>query len=463
MGLSENSHDNYSLKGPEGCQIESKGGNSHPDLVMEIIKAKFQKPNHNFLIKDLEELGMGVFVDHSSDESQHSNHALYEHLVTRDIDKPNVRELAKIIAEYPEEKMLGNHREGKEMALLVTPGKQGGSKEGFGSGQKKKDNRKCYKCGEVGHFNKKCPKYNGGGPVAYAVSDNAWTIGNGKDGTFADSASTGHVWTSKKDLVDFVPRSRPLVRHPMRNGGVLSFENDKVWLNYENKRKLFGVSPDGDSGLMIVNGNAVCESSKVKENVKLNLSDRELRHQRLGHLGERMLSKIMHYTSAPLQLIVTDVSGPYEHSIGDYRYFMTIIDDYSRFVEVFLLRRKSEATDSLLHFINQMHIKFKNNGDYRVGKIRRGNGGEFTSAYLNEELSKLFIDHQLAVPYTPELNRIAERFNRTVREKAKSMMFHAKLPKKFGEKPFFMLPMSTTVCHTRRLMLFHLSALKEVI
>ncbi|KAA8906879.1 hypothetical protein TRICI_005063 [Trichomonascus ciferrii] len=81
----------------------------------------------------------------------------------------------------------------------------------------------------------------------------------------------------------------------MKNGGVLSFENDKVWLNYENERKLFGVSPDSDSDLMIVNGNAVCESSNAKENVDFNLSDRELWHHRLGHLGERMLSKTMTY------------------------------------------------------------------------------------------------------------------------------------------------------------------------
>lgn len=128
---------------------------------MEIIKEKFRKPNHNFLIKDMEELeigGMSIagtdWLDkldellrkyESTTPSQflsiihlmnlkHSNHALYEHLVTRDIDKLNFRELAKIVAGHPEEKVLGNHREGKEMAFMVTPGKQGGSKEGFGSG-----------------------------------------------------------------------------------------------------------------------------------------------------------------------------------------------------------------------------------------------------------------------------------------------------------------------------------------
>ncbi|KAA8899036.1 hypothetical protein TRICI_006404 [Trichomonascus ciferrii] len=153
-------------------------------------------------------------------------------------------------------------------------------------------------------------------------------------------------------------------------------------------------------------------------------------------------------TTAPLQLIVSDLSGPYEHAIGNYQYFMTVIDDYSRFVEVFLLK-KSEAADCLLYFINQMHIKFKNNGDYRVGKVRSDNDGEYTSALLENELNKLLIDHQLTVPYTPEQNGIAERFNRTVRQKAKTMMFHANLPKKFwGEAVLYATYVYNRVVHS---------------
>lgn len=85
------------------------------------------------------------------------------------------------------------------------------------------------------------------------------------------------------------------VRAAMKNGGVFSFESDKVWLHYENEKKLFGVSPEGDSELMIVNGNALCENVNV--NVSVNMNDKELWHQRLGHLGEKMLSKTMGYYS----------------------------------------------------------------------------------------------------------------------------------------------------------------------
>ena len=41
------------------------------------------------------------------------------------------------------------------------------------------------------------------------------------------------------------------------------------------------------------------------------------------------------------------------------------------------------------------------------------------------------IQHQTTVPYNPEQNGTAERMNRTLLESARSMMFHAGMPKEF--------------------------------
>ena len=56
-----------------------------------------------------------------------------------------------------------------------------------------------------------------------------------------------------------------------------------------------------------------------------------------------------HRSTKPLQLIHTDVCGPMQTtSLGGARYFITFIDDYTRYTTVFTMKHKSEA---LQHFI----------------------------------------------------------------------------------------------------------------
>ena len=53
-------------------------------------------------------------------------------------------------------------------------------------------------------------------------------------------------------------------------------------------------------------------------------------------------------TPRPMQLIYTDLMGPFASPAkGGYRYISKFTDDYSRMKEVYLLRNKSEATESL--------------------------------------------------------------------------------------------------------------------
>ena len=46
-------------------------------------------------------------------------------------------------------------------------------------------------------------------------------------------------------------------------------------------------------------------------------------------------------------------------------------------------------------------------------------------------LDKSGIRHQTTVPYSPQQNGVAERMNRSIIEKARGMLLHARLPKKF--------------------------------
>ena len=56
-----------------------------------------------------------------------------------------------------------------------------------------------------------------------------------------------------------------------------------------------------------------------------------------------------------LELIHSDVCGPMKPSARDgFRYFITFIDDYSRYGYVYLMRNKSESFDKFKEFKNEV-------------------------------------------------------------------------------------------------------------
>ncbi|CAI7808130.1 unnamed protein product [Closterium sp. NIES-54] len=68
---------------------------------------------------------------------------------------------------------------------------------------------------------------------------------------------------------------------------------------------------------------------------------------------------------------------------------------------------------------------------HKVKVIRTDNGGEFIGANFESVLKKKGIQHQLTVPYNPQQNGVAERFNRTLQEGALTLLGRAGLPDPF--------------------------------
>ncbi|KAJ0478626.1 putative RNA-directed DNA polymerase [Helianthus annuus] len=77
-------------------------------------------------------------------------------------------------------------------------------------------------------------------------------------------------------------------------------------------------------------------------------------------------------TSACFDLIHCDVWGKYRTpSFTRANYFLTIVDDFSRAVWVFLLKHKYEASTCLIHFHKMVQVQFEKN----IKRIRCDNGG----------------------------------------------------------------------------------------
>ncbi|CAI7909130.1 unnamed protein product [Closterium sp. NIES-54] len=115
---------------------------------------------------------------------------------------------------------------------------------------------------------------------------------------------------------------------------------------------------------------------------------------------------------APLVLVHMDVVGPTRApSLSGSRYFLTIVDDHTRAMWVYPLKTKGEVAAAVL---KEWMPRAQRESRHKVKVIRTDNRGEFIGTDFEAVLKKKGIQHQLTVPYNPQQNGVAERFNRTL-------------------------------------------------
>jgi transposase InsO family protein len=104
-------------------------------------------------------------------------------------------------------------------------------------------------------------------------------------------------------------------------------------------------------------------------------------------------------TDKPLELLHMDLFGPIDYiSIGWSKYYLVIVDDYSRFTWVFFLQEKSQTQETLKGFLRQAQNEF----GLRIQKIRSDNGTEFKNSQIDGFLEDEGIKHEFSSPYTPQ-------------------------------------------------------------
>jgi histone deacetylase 1/2 len=63
-------------------------------------------------------------------------------------------------------------------------------------------------------------------------------------------------------------------------------------------------------------------------------------------------------SKAPLDLIHSDIWGPAPTSVGRYSYYVSFIDDYSRYTWLYPLKKKSDSYQVFQNFQNLVERKF---------------------------------------------------------------------------------------------------------
>ncbi|CAI7896549.1 unnamed protein product [Closterium sp. NIES-54] len=136
-------------------------------------------------------------------------------------------------------------------------------------------------------------------------------------------------------------------------------------------------------------------------------------------------------TIAPLQTLHMDMWGPARVSgQGRERYFLLVVDDYTRYTTVFPLPSKGEVSDLLIPWTRTVCLQLRERfgQDLPVLRLHSDRGGEFSSDLLRDFCCGEGILQSFTLLDSPQQKGIAERRIGLVMEVARTSMIHAAAP-----------------------------------
>ncbi|MCO5604581.1 hypothetical protein L7F22_058749 [Adiantum nelumboides] len=249
-----------------------------------------------------------------------------------------------------------------------------------------------------------------------------------------------------------------------KNGLRVIFEDDRcIVRDRENGYSLI-TTGTLENGLFVLDRYEKQIQACIAETKTQAMQDAELWHARFGHVGYGSLMTLQRHNmvhdlsllempprhvcegcvlgkmhrfafsqdgsvraTQKLQFVHSDVCGPMRTpSVGNSLYFVTFIDDFSRFCWVYPLKAKSDVFAVFQHYVSMV----ENETGCKVQTLRTDRGGEYMSGAFKDFLGKKGIKHQCTMPYTPQQNGVAERKNRSLMEMARCMLKAKSLPHK---------------------------------
>jgi hypothetical protein len=122
-----------------------------------------------------------------------------------------------------------------------------------------------------------------------------------------------------------------------------------------------------------------------------------------------------------------DVWGPTPSSVGRHNYYVSFIDDFSKFTLIFLFKNKFEVFSKFHIF--QQHVERLLNHKIIAMQTYYGGGGEYEK--LNSFFTRIGIAHHVLCPHTHQQNGVVERKHHHTVEVSLSLLSHASMPLKF--------------------------------
>ncbi|RVW75074.1 Retrovirus-related Pol polyprotein from transposon RE2 [Vitis vinifera] len=127
-------------------------------------------------------------------------------------------------------------------------------------------------------------------------------------------------------------------------------------------------------------------------------------------------------------LIHSNVWGPSPVSSHEkFKYYVTFIDDHSKFTWVYFLRSKSEVFRTFTEFLAYVDNQFSTS----IKTLRTNSSGVYLSNEFQAFLASKGIIHQRSCPSTPQQNGVAERKNRHLLDVVRTLLLESSVPSMF--------------------------------
>lgn len=129
-----------------------------------------------------------------------------------------------------------------------------------------------------------------------------------------------------------------------------------------------------------------------------------------------------------LEMVHSDMCGPISPTLnGGKSYFISFIDDYSRYTWVCFIKEKYEVLETFKMF----KVLFENKIGCQIKCLHTYQGGEYNSGDFVEFCEKHGIKRKLTADYTPQQNGVCERKKRIVLDKVCTVLKRSGLPRDF--------------------------------
>lgn len=178
-------------------------------------------------------------------------------------------------------------------------------------------------------------------------------------------------------------------------------------------------------------------------------------HARMGHIGQKALAKLCkaaevkydkftcniclesnarheisrakpHKASVYLEKVNSDICGPIKpETLGKKRHFVTFLDDSTRYIEIDLLRHRSDLKDAYTKWESRAERQSTN----KVLRLHSDNAREYKYGELANYIAQKGIVATFSAPYTPAQNGKAERMNLTLMNRVRAWLNASNLPR----------------------------------